>query len=84
MKREDEEAFQVHNQINIGSIKSQQVQVGDGNTQNVTISLNELVKAVAKSEDEEAKSTLKKLLSNSTVGSLIGAGVSVLLDTLGT
>jgi sRNA-binding carbon storage regulator CsrA len=83
MKREEEELFQVSNQINIGSIHSQQVQVGDGNTQNVTITLTELVEAVAKSEDEEAKSVLEKLLNNSTVGSLIGAGASILLGTLG-
>ena len=68
--------------FNIGSISSQQVQVGNHNYQTVNISIQQLVEEIAKSSDQEAKSLLRKLLENSTVGSLIGAGVSALLGLL--
>ena len=68
--------------FNIGSISSQQVQVGNNNSQTVNISIQQLVEEIVKSSDPEAKSLLKNLLENSTVGSLIGAGVSALLGLL--
>jgi hypothetical protein len=68
--------------FNIGSISSQQVQVGNNNSQTINISIQQLVEEIAKSTDPEAKSLLKKLLENSTVGSVIGAGVSALIELL--
>ena len=68
--------------INIGSISSQQVQVGNHNTQTINIKIEELVERVAASNDAEAKGILKKLFENSTVSSIIGAGVSALLAAL--
>jgi len=68
--------------FNIGSISSQQVQVGNQNYQTVNISIQQLVEEIAKSSDPEAKTLLRKLLENSTVGSLIGAGASALIGLL--
>ena len=68
------------NNFNISSINASNVQVGNENVQNITI--NELVERISKSDDPEAKSTLKKLLENSTVGSVIGAGISGLIGIL--
>lgn len=68
--------------INIGSILSEQVQVGNNNSQTVNISIQQLAEQLAKSQDLEAKGLLKKLLENSTVGSLIGAGASLLIGLL--
>lgn len=67
---------------NIGSISASQVQVGNNNSLAVNISVQHLAEAVAKSNDEEAKSALKKLLENNTVASIAGAGVSALLAFL--
>jgi hypothetical protein len=68
--------------FNIGSISGEQVQVGNNNSQTVNITIQQLVEEIAKSSDPEAKSLLKKLLENITVGSLIGAGASALLGLL--
>ncbi|ELI5417869.1 hypothetical protein RRJ93_004517, partial [Vibrio parahaemolyticus] len=68
--------------FNIGSISGEQLQVGNNNTQSVTINVQKLVEEVAKSNDPEAKSLLKQLLENSTVGSVIGAGASALISML--
>lgn len=68
--------------INIGSISSEQVQVGNNNTQIVNITVQRLVEQIAKSGDAEAKSKLKEFLQNSTVASVIGAGASALLALL--
>lgn len=68
--------------FNIGSISSEQLQVGNNNTQTVTINVKKLVEEVAKSDDPEAKGLLKKLLENRTVGSVIGAGASALISML--
>ncbi|MCL1040433.1 hypothetical protein L2712_02035 [Shewanella marisflavi] len=68
--------------INIGTLNGEQVQVGNGNTQTVNISIHKLVEEVSKTNDPEAKTLLRKLLENSTVGSLIGAGASSLLGLL--
>ena len=68
--------------FNIGSITSDQLQVGNNNTQTVTINVQKLVEEVATSNDVEAKGLLKKLLENSTVGSVIGAGASALISML--
>lgn len=70
------------NTINIGSISGEQFQVGNNNTQSVTINVKKLVEEIIKSNDPEAKSLLKKLLENSTVGSVIGAGASALISML--
>jgi len=71
-------------EINIGTVNASNMQVGNGNTQeNITnISISELAEKISKSGDEEAKSQLKSFLNNSTVGSLIGAGVSSLISIL--
>lgn len=68
--------------VTIGSIQGNQVQVGDHNVQIEDINIKQLVEHVANSNDPEAKSKLKELLNNSTVASLIGAGVSSLAALL--
>ncbi len=69
--------------IHIGSVSGEQVQVGGhGNVQVGDITIQELAEKIAASDDPEAKSALKKLLENSTVGSLIGAGAATLLGLL--
>ncbi|SED90215.1 hypothetical protein SAMN04490200_2834 [Pseudomonas proteolytica] len=68
--------------ISIGTLNGQQVQVGNGNTQNVNISIEQLAKEIAKTDDPKAKSLLKGLLENATVSSVIGAGVSGLIGLL--
>lgn len=70
------------NTINIGSISSNSVQVGNNNTQIHNATIKEIVKHVAESQDTDAKSKLKSLLENPTVSSLIGAGSSALLAAL--
>lgn len=67
---------------NTYNIDSKNVQIGDHNTQNVTINVQKLVEAIAESNDHEAKSMLKSLLENSTVASVIGAGVSSLISLI--
>lgn len=81
MKVEKAEATMAQN-FNIGTLNAQSAQIGNGNTQNVTINMQELVEKVAASGDKEAKGLLKKLLDNSTVSSVIGAGVSGLIALL--
>jgi hypothetical protein len=68
--------------INIGSVSGEQIQVGNHNSQVTNINFQQLVEHVARSQDEEAKSTLKSLLQNSTVVSLLGAGAAALLNLL--
>ncbi|MCY7296340.1 hypothetical protein [Alteromonas sp. a30] len=68
--------------INIGSVSGEQVQVGNHNSQISNISIQTLVDHVVKNGDDEAKSTLKTLLQNSSVASLVGAGASALLGSL--
>lgn len=68
--------------FNIGSVSGNNVQVGNGNSLSVNITLKELTEYIAKSENEEAKSKLKDFLSNNTVASVIGAGVAGLLALL--
>ena len=68
--------------FNIGSITGEQVQVGSNNSQVVNVSIQSLVESVAKSSDHEAKSALRKLLENSTVASIVGAGAATLLALL--
>lgn len=60
--------------INIGTVT--------GEPQTVNISIQQLAEKLAKNADPEAKNLLKKLLANSTVGSLIGAGASALIGLL--
>ncbi|MEY0711018.1 hypothetical protein AB7282_08665 [Providencia huaxiensis] len=68
--------------VNIGNISGHQVQVGNNNSQTTNISIQELVEKIAKSDDTEAKNALVKFLENSTVASVIGAGVSGLISLL--
>jgi len=70
------------NTINIGTISGEQVQVGNNNSQTVNISIKQLADKLAESSDHEAKGLLKKLLENSTVGSLIGVGASAIISML--
>lgn len=69
-------------QINIGSINSNHLQVGNNNTQIMNMNVQELVEKVAQSNDPEAKSKLMSLLQNNTVASVLGASVSGLLGLL--
>ncbi len=62
----------------IGSITGTQVQVGNNNSQIANISVQELMEKIASSQDAEAKSLLKRLLENSTVASIVGAGASAI------
>ena len=71
-----------HTSVNIGSITSEQVQVGNNNLQTVNISIQSLVEAVSKNDDPDAKSKLRKLLENSTVANIVGAGTAALLGFL--
>lgn len=68
--------------FNIGSVSGQQVQIGENNHQNVNINITELVEKIAASADPKAKSTLKELLNNDTVASIVGAGVTALIGML--
>jgi len=81
MKTEKEEVAMPQN-ISIQSITSGNVQVGNNNSQVTNIHIQEIVEKVAASNDPEAKSILKSLLENSTVGSLLGAGASALIGLL--
>lgn len=68
--------------FHIGSVSGSNVQVGNNNSLGVNINIQELAEHIAKSGDEDAKSKLKEFLNNSTVASVIGAGVSGLLGLL--
>lgn len=68
--------------FHIGTLSAQQVQIGDGNVQTITISLAEVVKQVASSKDPDAKGLLRQLLENSTVAAVVGAGATTLLGLL--
>ncbi|EMQ2224062.1 TPA: hypothetical protein ACW7U9_004727 [Citrobacter freundii] len=72
----------VSSTYNISSINATQVQVGNNNSQIANITMQELIERVSKSEDPEAKATLRTLLENSTVASIVGAGASALLGLL--
>ncbi|EGG92945.1 hypothetical protein IMCC1989_2085 [gamma proteobacterium IMCC1989] len=81
MKVENKELVVPQN-INIGSITSDKVQVGNNNHLITNFHIQEVVEKIAASNDPEAKNLLKSLLENSTVGSLLGAGVSALIGLL--
>ena len=66
----------------INIVSAQQVQIGDNNSQMVTVTLSDVVRSVAAGDDAEAKSLLKRLLENNTVAAVVGAGVSALLGLL--
>jgi hypothetical protein len=82
MKVEKEEVAMAQN-FNIGTLNAQSAQLGNGNTQNVIINIQELVEKVAASNDPEAKGMLMKLLENPTISGVIGAGVTGLIGLLG-
>jgi len=68
-------------------INNSNVQVGDGNVQNIVNSFNELVKEIDESqstqeEKEVAKSLLNSLVSNPTVASVLGGTVSGLVGLM--
>ncbi|MCD9513878.1 hypothetical protein [Photobacterium carnosum] len=67
---------------NFGSISAEQMQVGNNNSQHVTINMQQLIEKVAQSNDEEAKRLIKKSLDNSTIASVLGASVSILIGLL--
>lgn len=66
----------------IASIHGSQVQVGNNNTQITNITIQELIENVAKTNDKEAKSLLKKMLENPTVASVLGAATAGLIGLL--
>ena len=68
--------------FNIGSVSGDNIQVGNNNSLGVNINIQELAERIAESGDEDAKSKLKEFLNNSTVASVIGAGVTGLLGLL--
>lgn len=68
--------------VTIGSLSAHQVQIGDHNSQTVHVSLAQVVREVAASGDVEAKGLLRRLLENSTVAAVVGAGASALLSIL--
>jgi sRNA-binding carbon storage regulator CsrA len=68
--------------FNIGAINGEQFQIGNNNIQTINITLKELVERISKTNDNEAKNLLKKILENSTIAGIIGAGASVLFGTL--
>lgn len=69
--------------IHIGSVTGHQVQVGSHNSQVVTISLADVVKQVAATNDPQAKGLLRQFLENNTVASLLGASATGLIALLG-
>jgi hypothetical protein len=81
MKAGKEEKTMAQN-FNIGTLNAQSAQLGNGNTQNVTINMQELVEKVAASGDKEAKSALMKALENPIVSKVIGAAVPALIGLL--
>lgn len=81
MKAEKEEMAMEQN-FNIGTLNSHNTQIGNKNTQNVTINMQELAEKIAASGDKEAKGMLMKLLENPTVSGVIGVGVSRLIGML--
>lgn len=68
--------------VNFSGLNNAQIQIGNHNHQLMQISVKELVEKIANSEDKEAKSLLLKILENSTVASIIGAGTSALFSLL--
>lgn len=68
--------------FNIGSVSGSNVQVGNNNSLGININIQELAERIAESGDKDAKSKLKEFLNNSTVASVIGAGVTGLLGLL--
>lgn len=67
---------------NIASITGSQVQVGNNNTQITNITIQELIEKVAKTDDKEAKSLLKKVLDNPTVAAVLGSATAGLMGLL--
>lgn len=68
-------------------ISNSNVQVGDGNIQNIVNSFEQLTKEIESSgstpeQKEEAKGLLKLLISNPTVAAVLGGAVSGLLGIL--
>lgn len=69
--------------IIVHSVSGTNVQIGQENTQTtVNITLQQLAQEIAFSKDPEAKSLLKNLLNNATVGAMLGAGATELLVKL--
>jgi len=68
--------------FNINSITAGQIQVGNNNTLSVNITLKEFVDKVSNTDDEEAKTLLKKVFENPTIAGVIGAGASTLFGLL--
>ena len=71
-----------------GDFAGANVQIGDGNTQNIVNAFEELISKVdssdaTPSEKEEAKGLLKTLFSNPTFSSILGGATAGLLGLLG-
>ena len=69
---------------NINFHGSQNVQIGDYNTQNITNTFNELIQKIENStaseaEKENVKSLLKQFLSHPLVVSILGSAIGALL-----
>lgn len=69
--------------ISIASVTGENIQFGHGNTIVQTITIEDLVREIAKSDDPEAKSKLRSFLESPAAKIVLGAGVSVLLSLLG-
>ncbi|MFK5947598.1 MAG: hypothetical protein QM500_02365 [Methylococcales bacterium] len=68
-------------------INNSNVQVGDGNVQNIVNSFEQLVKEIDSSastpaQKDEAKGLLKSLITNPTVASVLGGAVSGLIGLM--
>lgn len=68
-------------------INNSNVQVGDGNIQNIVNSFEQLIKEIDSSDSpleqkEEAKGLLKSLVSNPTVAAILGGAVSGIIGII--
>lgn len=64
---------------NIASINGEQIQIGNNNIQNIDMTSKEIIDKNLNIDDKKDKSSLiKEISNNSTVASIIGAGVSAL------
>ena len=71
-----------HQRIHLGTISNDSVQAGTHNNQVTNLFLQDVVEKIAASNDLEAKSLLKSLLDNYTVGNILGTGSVALSDLL--
>ena len=72
--------YRQNSMINIESITADNMQIGNGNTMN--ISVKELVEKIIETEDNEAKQKLIALLNNATVANLLGGAFTTALTLM--